>query len=1591
MNILKLLSISAFALAGDLCANALDVEHLRTMHLNNPIGIDQETLTFSWNLKSDKRSIRQQSYNIVIASDREMNNVVWSSGYVDSSESVNVKAIGFQPAPTTRYYWTVSVIDNSGESATNTVPAYFETGLMNDGWSGANWIRKGDVYALPSTPDDKPDFSTVKNYSVEADFEIERIAAGIIWGAVDHNNYYMWQFNIEKSPSMFRPHRWSDGNPSCLDEKNVTLERNRNYHLRIDVVDNGTTANTYLDGIMIDSRSGSFPCGELGIRSAKAENEARYYETSYYDDFKVIDNDGKTLFEDHFDNRDNFDNGNIVGGRLRVEGECYAWQKNFIETPDVTEYTFEGKFTIDQVAAGICFAGTDDSHYYMWQFNIEKSQPMFRPHRWNGGAACLAEIPLSEKVNIVQGREYSLRIEVSDNGSKARTYLNNVLIDERDGEFAYGRVGIRAAQGENNTRTYERSYYDNFIMRDESGNVLFDENFDNPGIIQFSEGEAVDNRFMVGAYSDIYSWGIDNSRVNPNLHYAIEADMTIVKDNAAIIFGYRGSVNYCMWAVNTVENQNPFIRRHIYDGSSTPLWSDSEPINIPKSSLIGSEHHLKIEVHGNVVTTYIDNILVDSFNDYSGSITAGHIGFRSNKGDREDERAYWDNIKVTEYNPDGSIRIVMDENFENAANEFDDAELILIGNNHKLNMYSRNGDSRILENKTSGTPVFRKDFTLPDNIVSARLYSSALGNYNVFINGQRVGTIQDNGKVAYDELMPGWTDYRKKVFYCTHDVTSLLTVGDNVIGAQLSSGWWGGDIAHGIYGSPELAFMCKLVITLLDGTEMTVISDDSWNVMTEGPVKRGDIYHGETYDARHEGCWTETAYNDFEWHKAAVDNQFEGIISAYEGPAVRIRENLNLSPQSITVYNGINDTGTTYGEVNVIATSSDKTISLKKGETAIFDFGQNFAGWVDINVKGQRGTIIKMRFAEMLNDNGDAGRGDDGPGGSLYTINLRNAKCLLKYTLNGNENGESYHPSTTFFGFRYCEITATEEITLTSVIGQVVGSDTEEGSFIKVNNDAVNQLYSNILWGQRSNFLSVPTDCPQRDERLGWTADTQIFSVTAAYNADVQSFYHKWMGDMRDSQREDGAYPDVAPYCWVGYGQAAWGDAGIILPWNVYTMYGDKSIIEENIESMERYMEYVARQEGDGYKYNGSGADSYGDWVSFEPTDRRFVSVAYYGYMADIMSKMCAALSNNAGDTYAKKSDAYSELLKNIKTEFSKRYIRDGRLTETSQCALLLALRFNLLPDDETVENAKQMLRTKIESNGNKLSTGFVGTGIINQTLSEAGLNDLAYTLLLQRECPSWLYSVDQGATTIWERWDSYTREKGFHNDISMNSFNHYAYGAVAEWMYRYMAGIAPNIDEPGFKDIILCPMPDTRTNHENGQHISDVSARFASPYGNISSCWTTTDNGMIYSVTVPANTTATVYYPLAEGQSVVFEGSVNATKAEGVEYITTDNGKAVFRIGSGTYVFSPDGISNIDDVKSDRESIVISPNPATDTVTIHTSENIDNVDVYGISGIRYKFPVDNAKLNVSTLAPGVYIMVINTESGPKTARLIKR
>ena len=1396
-----------------MCANAygaLGVTGLRVMTQKNPQGIDDTEPCFSWKLESDERSVLQTSYRIVVTEGASDGSVVWDSGVIESSESSNVPAEGISLQPSTRYFWSVTVRDNKGNEASSDEQAYFDTGLMGSGWSGAKWI--------------------------------------------------------------------------------------------------------------------------------KASDEA--YGTS-------------------------------VGS--------------------VSDYTVEMDFEIEHTAAGICFAKTGEGNFYMWQFNTtDTGNPKFRPHVWNNGnPALLGEKELNGIVSLRNGETYRLRIEVTDGGHRATTFLNDVMIDERDGDFPYGDVGIRQDYGDYDMQP-ETAYFDNVRVSTSSDNVLFSEDFSKTN--GFTAGEVVGGRlYVVGStQQSVYAW---QKKVVPNLRYRVETDMTLIRDNAAVVFGATARNTYFMWQINTADSDVPLVRRHIYNNSTTPWHEDVRITAFSKDDLLGHERHITIDVDGNVIKTFIDGELVDTYTDNSGVLAKGDLGLRvDNTSATVKEEAYFDNLKMTVFDGDGEPEVVFFEDFESENSEyFYSPDIVVVDGNRKCHMHVTGTENRMMQDATYGAPMFRKDFTVEKKVRSAKLYTSALGVYDVFVNGRRVGHLQPDGTTVYEELKPGWTDYRKRVFYQSHDVTSLFVEGRNTIGAVVTPGWWAGAIAKGIYGAPETGFIAKLVITYDDNTTGVIVTDDTWASSRKGAVKSGDIYDGEVYDARIVTDWNGSDIST--WNAVAENTGFNGVIEAEKGPFVKVLDDNILSVKTATIYEGTTEGSGDYGMINVVdKVDGDAPVKLRKGQSVIFDFGQNFAGWVEFKVNGKRSTRLHLRFAEMLNDTGEKSRANDGPGGSLYLANLRTAKAELYYTMSGVEN-ETYSPTTTFYGFRYCELTPTEDVEVVSIKGVPISSSHEDIGYVTTDNDMVNRLFSNIIWGQRSNLISVPTDCPQRDERLGWTADTQVFTNTAMYNSNVSAFYEKWMTDVRDGQREDGAYYDIAPVSWTEFGNGAWADAGIIVPWNVYLMSGDKSIIEVNYESMEKYMTWLSTQQGDGYKYQGGGT-AHGDWLSFATTDPRYVSVAYYAYDARLMAKMSRVLSQSENDEYARKADMYETLFNNIKDEFQSRFFisSTGALRRPTQTACLLALNFGLYKDQNQYDYLTKRLESLITSNGEKLNTGFVGTAVINTTLSDNGLADKAYNLLLQRECPSWLYSIDQGATTMWERWDSYTKEKGF-GDASMNSFNHYAYGAVGEWMYRNMAGIAVSEDNPGFRHIILRPCIDSRSSIPDGQErINKVDCGYDCNYGKIVSSWTAGDGVLHdYKVVVPANATATLYLPVTGENAAVYENGVPASEAEGVEFVKYEDGMMVYSLGSGSYHFTAEVADNISEVEKDGRMSVY-PNPVKDRLNLSCDGNVSKVSLCSVSGSVAKVLDGNcSSIDMTDLTAGVYLLKAWCDDKVYTAKIIKQ
>ena len=776
-----------------------------------------------------------------------------------------------------------------------------------------------------------------------------------------------------------------------------------------------------------------------------------------------------------------------------------------------------------------------------------------------------------------------------------------------------------------------------------------------------------------------------------------------------------------------------------------------------------------------------------------------------------------------------------------------------------------------------GMPMFATDFEV-DSFSTAELSFTALGCVDIYINGKRAGD---------DELKPGWTNYNKRALYYEYDITSYIVEGKNRILLVAAPGWYQGRISGGYYGAHMPAVMACVTIEN-DAAKTTLVTDESWKATCGGQIRTADIWDGEYRDGRFES-YEKISCADYDisaWKQAEICDYFDGEITEFVGPTVKVRDGLSICAKKMTVYESTKDNGTQFGEIDVISTPETLPLTLKAGQKLVVDLEQEIVGWANIKLKGAKGTAVKIRYAEFLNDSGDIERGNDGPKGSVYTVNFRSAKGKSHYILSG-DGEENYRPTFTFFGFRYIEISADNDIELTSFIAEVVGSDTKEIGHMETSDELVNKFISNIIWGQRSNYLFIPTDCPQRDERLGWTGDAQAFSVTAAYNADVSGFFKKWMQDMRDAQSDEGAYGDIAPrvsYC-RSDNATAWGDAGIIIPYNLYKLYGDKEFIEEHYPSMEKYIAQLIEN----YGFEGP-IPRYGDWLAYDYCKNEYLSSAFLVHDIDMMIFMSEELGKSD------RAEHYRALRKEAHKYFVNTFMKDGELIDKTQTDYIIAIAFDLI-DGDYLKQASEELVQKIKDNGNRLSTGFVGTYNLCPVLSKIGEDNLAYTLLMQRNEPSWLYSVDQGATTIWERWNSYTLDKGF-GDVGMNSFNHYAYGSVQEWMYRYMAGI--ETDSIAFKNILLQPRVDTRTADElpeGQQRMKWVRCSYDSVAGLIESSWRN-DESFVYECTIPEESSATLLLPLFTNNVLI----------NGVEHSFDEFEKqgncAVIKLGAGSYVF---------------------------------------------------------------------------------------
>jgi alpha-L-rhamnosidase len=746
-----------------------------------------------------------------------------------------------------------------------------------------------------------------------------------------------------------------------------------------------------------------------------------------------------------------------------------------------------------------------------------------------------------------------------------------------------------------------------------------------------------------------------------------------------------------------------------------------------------------------------------------------------------------------------------------------------------------------ISKKGGPAKLLRREFKITKPVRQARIYATALGSFRFSINGERVSN---------DVFTPDWTDYSKRVIYETYDITRLLQHGPNTIGCLLGDGWYGSGLGWILqrfsFGAPPVRFRAQIEIEYDDGSQELIPTDSSWQI-SDSPILRSEIYAGETYDARREQPgWDKPNFDGSKWASASeIETTASLQIDARQSPPMRVTR--ELYPKAITT---------------------------PEPGVYVFDLGQNFAGWARLRVKGKAGTRVRMRFAEILS-----------PDGNIYRDNLRRAEATDTYILKG-VGTEEFEPHFTYHGFRYVEVTGFPgEPDADSITGCVVHSDLPVTGEFTCSNEMVNQVWRNVLWTQRSNLVSVPTDCPQRDERLGWMGDAQAFWHTAVFNMDLAAFTEKWMRDVVDAQSSEGGFSNVSPrVISLADGAPAWGDAGIIVPYTVLVQYADKELVRRVWPAMESWMKYI-EQANPRYIWSHKRNNDYGDWVPAESTtDKTLIATAYWAWDAKLMENMARVIGREED------AQKYARLFNQVRDAFTRKFIRDdGTIGNGSQTCYVLALHMGLVPEAQKSAAVAHLVQD-IRSRGNHLSTGFLGSTYLMSVLSDSGHHDLACTLLLNETYPSWGYMVSRGATTIWERWNGDTADSG------MNSYNHFCYGAVGEWLYRYLAGIDTVGDSSGFSEIVIHPRLDAR--------LSFARASYNSLRGRIESSWQKSEDGTLrLDVTIPANTTAKIYVP-ALNENRVTESGKPVAGVRALQTLRFENGALMLQAGGGHYHF---------------------------------------------------------------------------------------
>ncbi|MDR0671348.1 MAG: family 78 glycoside hydrolase catalytic domain, partial [Oscillospiraceae bacterium] len=1191
---------------------------------------------------------------------------------------------------------------------------------------------------------------------------------------------------------------------------------------------------------------------------------------------------------------------------------------------DPARYTVEVDFTLETGSFGLML-GADTNNFFLYQINAvhNNTHLYIRPHRWaSGGASLLGEKNTGIPIEGFLGREHSLRLEI-DHGSLTG-YLDGALVTydgqetlTHDSIRELAGVGVRAYYNPSNTDK-DALKINKLVLRDSLGRPAYYDDF--TGANSLDRGTVEDGQLVIHPTgTGSVEWRVWQRPADSQI-YSAQADVQIGACAAGLVLGARDSTHFYMWQINTFDypvwsapaaEKLTYLRPHLWNGGPSEYGQDVNVSDIvSKAEVESAPVAFRVDVNNGTLTTYLNGVRVDERTS-AQRYDIGTVGVRQAKdvNSTVPETGYFDNILLR----DTGGRVVSFDDFEDGVNRYEgsgssleDGRLKVSGGGGK-EVFLRAGTEPAPQS-ASRVPLFRKDFATKDKAIArAVVYASALGHYELQLNG---------GKVGEDYMAPGWTEYDTRVQYQAYDVTAQVAKNAvNSLGAMLAPGWYSGNISilgSRLYGSTQ-ALIANLVIEYADGEKQTVVTDGTWTYSLDGPILETDMFDGESYDATRElgggkYGWAVPNFDNSAWGTAGVlfDRAF-GVKTGASGD-----NTIALTAQI----------GPTVKQIRELTPVSIRQV----GGKYIVDMGQNFAGILALSLTGHAGQTATIRYGEMLNDGPQGQRGNDNPdgAGSLYTANLRSAKATDRYTFKTDQK-ETWTPTFTFHGFRYAEISGVSEApALGDIRGLALASAMEEVGAFDSSGALLNQIYQNVFWGQRSNFLSVPTDCPQRDERMGWGADTHVFAGTGLYNMDASMFYQKWLQDVRDGQAANGGYGDVAPNPHNFMNDIVWNAGGVILPHTIWRMTGDTRVLTDSYTSMQRYM---------AYRMGMSNIQScgYGDWL--EPvdgsSDKNVVGTAYFAYQLSLMADIAEALGRDA------EAAAYRARFAQVNNDFHTRFVAaDGTISNGIQSGYVLALGVGLTTPETEPLFVKKLV-DRIAADGGLMSVGFVSVNKLMPVLTQYGHSDIAYQLALTTQYPSWGYSIAQGATTIWERWNSYTVANGF-GPVSMNSFNHYSFGSVAEWFYSGIAGIRPDPQAPGFQHVIIAPALDGRLTYAN--------ARYESVRGEIFSGWThEEEETYALEVRVPANATATVVLPAAP--DVVREGGLSvldadgAAQGEGIAAVEGGAAETRVSVGSGHYRFTFDWAAPV--VRTALQAAVTAAEKAAETEEDHTAESL--------------------------------------------------